>query len=272
MRTAKTLPTPLIRKLVNWSVPVLLSFSLTLGTQSLLRAESPNTAPAELKAAITQLDTAASQKAIDKVMKSYSPDFTNSDGLTYKNLAPALKVFWDHYDQIKYTTTLESWQKKGDRLIAQTVTNIQGTGKMKGRVIALNGKIRSLQQFKNNKIVHQDIQVERIEITSGKNPPRIEVRLPDQVKVNQQFDFDVILKDPLGDDLLAGIALDEKVEADRYLDPKSPELEILSAGGIFKRVTAPSTPQDHWLSAILVQGDGLVLVTQRVQVISNPVK
>jgi hypothetical protein len=255
-----------MRQLINWSVPVLLSFSLTVATQSLLRAQSPNNPPADLKALIAQLDTVASQKALDKVIQFYSPTFTNSDGLTYKNLAPALEVFWSHYNDITYTTTLESWQKKGDKIVAQTVTNIEGTGKMKGRTITLNGKIRSLQEFQGQKIVYQDIQTERIIITSGKNPPRVEVRLPNKVKVNQEFDFDVIVKDPLGDDLLAGIALDEKVEPARYLDPKSPELEILSAGGIFKRVKAPSTPQERWLSAILVQGSGMVLITQRVQV------
>jgi hypothetical protein len=123
-----------------------------------------------------------------------------------------------------------------------------------------------LQEIKDNKIVYQNIQTERVDITSGKNPPRYEVRVPSKVKVNQEFDFDVIVKDPLGDDVLAGIALDEKIEPIRYLDPKSPDLEVLSAGGIFKRVKAPSTPQERWLSAILVQGEGLVLITQRVQV------
>jgi hypothetical protein len=261
------MPNPLMRHLINWSVPILLSFSLTVGTQSLLHAQGTNTPPAEIQALIRQIDSVASQKDADKVLQFYSPNFTTSDGLTYKDLPAALEVFWSHYDQVQYNTSIESWKKQGDKTIVNTVTTVTGTGKMKGRVVNLNAKIRSTQEFKDNKIIYQDIQTERVDITSGKKIPRYEVRLPDKVKVNQEFDFDVIVKDPLGDDLLAGVALDEKIEPSRYLDPKSPELEILNTGGIFKRVKAPNIPQDRWLSAILVQGDGLVLITQRVQVV-----
>jgi hypothetical protein len=43
-------------------------------------------------------------------------------------------------------------------------------------------------------------------------------------------------------------------------------LELLQSGGLFKRVTAPATPENRWLSAILIQGDGIVVVSQRVKV------
>jgi hypothetical protein len=70
----------------------------------------------------------------------------------------------------------------------------------------------------------------------------------------------------LGDDLLAGVAIDERVDIERYINTKALELELLQSGGLFKRAKAPATPENRWLSAILIQGDGIVVVTQRVRV------
>jgi len=92
------------------------------------------------------------------------------------------------------------------------------------------------------------------------------VRIPERVKVGEEFDFDVIVREPLGDDLLAGAAIDEKVDIERYINTKPLELELLQSGGLFKRVKAPATPENRWLSAILIQGDGIVVVSQRVKV------
>ncbi|MFM7479193.1 MAG: nuclear transport factor 2 family protein, partial [Microcystis aeruginosa] len=124
----------------------------------------------------------------------------------------------------------------------------------------------SRQQFQGNKLVYQEILSERVELSTGKNPPSIQVRIPERVKVGQEFDFDVIVRQPLGDDLLAGAAIDEKVDIERYINTKPLELELLQSGGLFKRVKAPETPENRWLSAILIQGDGIVVVTQRVKV------
>ncbi len=44
------------------------------------------------------------------------------------------------------------------------------------------------------------------------------MRIPERVKVGEEFDFDVIVREPLGDDLLAGTAIDEKVDIERYIN------------------------------------------------------
>ena len=66
-------------------------------------------------------------------------------------------------------------------------------------------------------------------------------------------------------DLLAGTAIAEKVDSALYLKPSPLELELLTAGGLFKRVKAADKPEDSWISAILIRGDGITLVTQRVE-------
>ena len=84
--------------------------------------------------------------------------------------------------------------------------------------------------------------------------------------MGQQFDFDVIAKEPLKDNLLAGAAFVETAEASRYLKPSDFELELLTAGGLFKRMKAGDKPESNWVSAILIRGDGITLITQRIRV------
>jgi hypothetical protein len=263
MRNFKTLP---IRFFRNFSLSFLLGLGLSLGVPGSLHAEKPETAPAELKALITGIETAANKRDVKQVMEFYSPQFTNSDGLTRDKMTKALTHLWERYNNLQYNTTLLSWNRSGGKLTAETMTKIEGTGKVQGRVVKINAYLRSRQYFQGNKLLSQEILGERVELTAGKRPPKIQVRIPDRVKVGQEFDFDVIVQEPLGDDLLAGVALDEKVDIDRYLNTKALELELLQAGGLFKRAKAPTTPDNRWLSAVLIQGDGMIVVTQRVKV------
>ncbi|MGA7936296.1 MAG: nuclear transport factor 2 family protein, partial [Kovacikia sp.] len=117
------------------------------------------------------------------------------------------------------------------------------------------------------KIVQQEILAEKSQITSGKNPPTVLLNVPEQVKPGQQFNFDAIVQEPLGNDVLLGSALEEPVKPDGFINPTTADLEVLSAGGIYKVGRAPATPESRWLSAVLVRQDGMTLVTQRMNVV-----
>jgi hypothetical protein len=266
MRNLNTIPNKFFCQSLNLSLSLLLGLGLNFTLATSLRAEKPDTAPANLKTLISNIEAAANQRNLKQLMEFYSSKFTNSDGLTYEKTQKALTHFWERYNNLQYTTTLESWSRSGDKLTANTMTKITGMGKVQGRAVRINATIRSRQQFQGNKLVYQEIVSERVELSTGKNPPSIQVRIPEKVKVGQEFDFDVIIREPLGDDLLAGVAIDEKVDIERYINTKALELELLQSGGLFKRAKAPTTPESRWLSAILIQGDGIVVVTQRVKV------
>lgn len=229
-------------------------------------AESPETAPPELKTSMAQIEAAANQKDLKQVMEFYSPDFKNSDGLNYTSLEQALDRFWKSYNKVQYKTELQSWENTKEGLMAQTLTTITGTSEQKGRTIQLKSTIQSRQYFQNQKLVRQEILTERTEVTSGNNPPQVQVILPETVSVGKEFEFDAIVQEPLGSDLLAGTAIDEPVEGKRYLTPSAVELEPLTAGGLFKRAKAPNQAGNRWLSAILVRSDGMTMVTQRIKV------
>ncbi len=251
---------------LGWSISLLCAFGITTSLASPVGAESAETAPRELKEVINKIEAAANRQDVEAVMRFYSRDFTNSDGLSYSSLYQALTQMWERYPKLKYTTELESWEREGDRLVAETVTYIEGSRKNGSRLINLNSTLRSRQYFTDQKVIKQEVLAERTKLTSGKNPPQIKVNLPEKVRIGQRFGFDVIVLQPLGSEVLLGAAIEERTGSDRYLNPSNIKLEGLSAGGIFKLVQAPLLPDNLWYSAIVVRQDGMVLLTQRVRV------
>lgn len=242
-----------------------LSVALVLGLATGIKAETPETIPQSVKTTIMEIERAANQQDLSGLMEYYSAEFTNNDGLTKKSLGNALRQVWKNYPRLRYATKIESWEQEGDKLVAKTITTIRGTQPTRGRVIRLDSVVTSNQHFMDGKLIHQEVLSEKTRLTSGKNPPLVEVIAPETVKVGEQYDFDVIVLEPIGDEVLLGGALEEKTSSDRYLEPTTLQLEQLSAGGIFKTTKASLLPDNQWLSAILVRGDGITVITQRVR-------
>lgn len=224
-------------------------------------------APPELLAVLSNIDAAASQGDLATVMSFYDPAFTHSDGLTYDTLQQALQNFWQRYTNLTYSTQLNDWKAEGDAIIAETTTTITGTQAGEGNPVNLTATITSRQQFQGTKIVEQEILAEQSELTQGANPPAVDVNLPEQVSIGQEFEFDAIVQEPLGDRLLLGAATDEPVQPSAYLTPTPVNLELLASGGLFKIGQAPAVPETHWVSATLIRDDGMITITRRLQIV-----
>jgi len=264
----------------GWKILLLLTLALSSAiegaaprqaqaqTQPLLAA-TPATAPQALKSTLAQIDAAANGRNLKAVMQFYSPNFTHSDGLTRQTLGKTLAGFWQRYSTLNYRTELKSWQPNGQGLIAETVTTITGTQQTGNQKLALNATITSRQRIASQKILRQEILSERSQVTSGVKPPTVQVNLPQQVKVGQTYNFDAIVKEPLGDGLLLGAALEEPITPGNYLKNGPVKLEALSSGGIFKVGKAPTQAASHWLSAILIRDGGMTMISQRLQVVSQ---
>jgi hypothetical protein len=249
-------------------------------------------APPQLTQALTKIDAAANEHNLEAVMSFYSSNFTSTDGLTLADMQTALKALWERYPNLTYSTQLTSWKQDGNAIVAETTTTItaaaepatpapaprsprppsntpagsSSTEAAVPRAFALAATLTSRQRFEGQKIVQQEILSERTQMTSGDSPPTIEVNLPQQVKTGQSYDFDALVKEPLGDRLLLGAALEEPINTAGYLNPTPISLEPLSAGGIFKVGQAPATPESRWVSAVVIRDDGITTVTQRLQV------
>lgn len=252
-------------------------FSLTLGlaiywggiSPDRTWAASPVTAPAQLKDAIAQIDTAANSKNIQSVLKFYSPNFTHSDGLTRQTLQQSLAQLWQRYPSLKYRTELTDWKSEGKGLVAETVTYITGVQTVDGREINFSATLKARQRFEGQKITRQDILSEQVQMTSGANPPTVKITLPEQVKPGQEYYLDAVVQEPLGNDLLLGAAIEEPVRIDGYTKPAPVNLELLTAGGIFKVGRAPAVGDSRWISAVLVRGEGMTIITRRLRITSK---
>ncbi|MDY6896537.1 MAG: nuclear transport factor 2 family protein [Cyanobacteriota bacterium] len=235
----------------------------------LLLAQRSRNAPASLRTLLAQVDAAANRRDVNGVMNFYSPRFVHGDGLNRSSMSKALTSLWNRYPSLRYTTKVESWRNQGNTIVADTVTNIVGLPSANKNKLGMNATIKSRQRIVNGKIIRQDILSERTQLSSGINPPKVNINLPEKLKAGQRYYFDAIVDEPLGDDFLLGAALDEPVQPGKYLKPTPVNLELLSAGGIFKVGRAPTTPGNQWISAVLVRGNGVTMITQRVQVVGR---
>lgn len=248
--------------IVGTASGVALSLSLTPSA----KAVSAESAPSELTAAIESMETAASARDLPSVMSGYSPDFSNEDGFTYDTLETALQTFWDSYTTLSYRVELQSWEPTSDGFLAETVTYVSGTQIDSGQSRELESVIRSQQTYQDGKIVSQETLSERNQTTSGEQPPSVSVILAEQVDRGEKYDFDAIVLEPLGDRYLLGGVIEEGATATDFFTGRPVELELLSAGGLFKIGEAPETPDSRWVSALLVRDDGVTVVTRRLQV------
>jgi len=227
---------------------------------------SQTSAPAELLTLLRQIDAAASRENLEGVLQFYSPNFRHADGLTRRSWGQALTAFWKQYDQLKYQTKIQSWQRQGNGWVAETVTQITGTQKQPNRTLQLNATLTARQRIVGREIVSQNILAEKTQITAGTNPPDVEFNLPQQVNAGGTYSFDAIVKEPLGSSMLLGAALEEPVTARSYLQASPVKLEVLPAGGLFKVGQAPQQAVDQWISAVLIRSDGMTMVSQRLKV------
>ncbi|AFY71040.1 hypothetical protein Pse7367_2787 [Thalassoporum mexicanum PCC 7367] len=231
-------------------------------------------APAELVEAIAALDRAAASKDLDAVMAFYAADFESSDGLDKPEVRKYLADLWDRYKEISYTTEIKNWQRQDGQYRVETMTNISGS--KQGNAIdgkasfSLEAKLSAVQTYQQQdgkwQLISQEILTEKSELTSGEEPPNIEVRLPDVIGVGREYTLDAILVEPLGASLLLGAVIEEPVNSNNYIKEADIDLEPLKAGGIFKIGQAPYRSGDRWISVILVRESGITIVSQRLQV------
>ena len=223
-------------------------------------------APPELVEILALIDAAASQENLEQVLEFYDRDFVNSDGLTYEALEESLKFFWERFDNLSYETQLIDWDEDRDGILAQTITTITGRQRVGNRTFNLIAQIESRQRFEGQEIVEQTMMTETSQLTSGERPPTIEINLPEQVGIGQEFHLDAIVLEPLGNDVLIGAAVEEPISPTGYVNNSPINFEVLSAGGLFKVGQAPAIPENRWISTVIIRKDGIVLSTHRLNV------
>jgi hypothetical protein len=92
------------------------------------------------------------------------------------------------------------------------------------------------------------------------------VQIPPTLTPGQTYSFDTIVVEPLGERLLMGVAVDEGVTSNDFFEPRPVVFDLLTAGGLYKVGTAPTEPDNRWLSTVVIREDGMAIETRRVRV------
>ncbi len=265
----------LLKQFSQWSVALSMTLVFTTGFSlqgspsgvRLMSAAAAEETPETLRELFNDLETAANDQKLKAVRRAYHRDFNTSDGLNRKAFTNQLKQLWRRYPELDYDVTLKNWEQQGDTLIAETVTEIEGFRQARGREMHLEATLRSRQEIVDDKIVSQEILTEKSQVNIGDDAPPVRVNAPEEVTTGETFNFDVIVMSPLGDSRLMGTALEEQVTPKDYFSSQQFDLEVLAAGGLYRLGTAPDTPGQRWLSAIIVGDGGMTLVSQRLHII-----
>jgi hypothetical protein len=267
-----------------------------------LTTPKPQTNPQfqDLQERLLRIDAAANSKDVQALMAFYSQEFTNSDGLNRQTLQKSIAQLWQQYPSLTYRTELlEILPSRGRGIELETITYATGKIEIQGRLTDLSFMVKSRQRWEEDKLIQQTILSEQNRVSFGDQPPTIQVRLPESVKVGQSYTYEAIMQEPIApDDYILGDILEETITPSSYLssakiqfevpsigeilndriaEPAAPpsssatirrfRLRKLRTGGFFKIAQAPKIADDQWLSVVLVRpSGGMTLISQRLQV------
>ncbi len=229
------------------------------------QAQATAPVPPEVLNPVTQLEQAANRRDLGAVLNLLSPEFSHGDGFNRSQYGETLAAVWATYPDLQYRVRILSWQATSEGFSVETETTMTGTQTQGSRSLALTATVRSRQQIVAGQFRSQTILAEEAQTVVG-TAPTLTVRLPETAPPGSRFNFDAIVREPLGNRILLGQALDEGVTAQDWLTPRPITLRSLNTGGLFKTGQAPANPDQRWISAVLVGDRGLVIHTRRLRV------
>jgi hypothetical protein len=244
---------------------------------------------------ITDLDAALNRKDASAVTNLLSPNYSHSDGYTRQALTQSLQALWQQYPTLTYRTEVV----KAEDNALETLTTIQGKRSLRGQIWKIQGTIRALQVIEANQVRSQTILAEETQVRIGEQPPTVTISLPSSVTVGSDYQYDVVVQEPMNDDLFMGTIFDEPVSPALMSNPAQLELEFPSlaelvtgrpgrrrpkaattkpvkaiklsrmrSGGFFKVGRASNVPETKWISAVLARHDGgITIATSRLRTV-----
>ncbi len=221
--------------------------------------------PANITELINKIDQAANSRQLPALLENFSASYT-VDGMSRSLWQQQVGSFWQRYSNLRYTTTIQNWKQDAAGVSIDITTQIDGAGTADGKQNKLTAKIQARQYIVNGKVTQQQILNEQVLSSTGLKPPTVDMVVPDKLRPSEDYNVDVIVQEPLNDDLMMGALSEQPVSTGRYGKATPYKLELLSTGGLFKNAKAPSKAGDYWLSAVFVRPDGTTTVTRRIHV------
>ena len=144
--------------------------------------------------------------------------------------------------------------------------NVLGSKNIEGSEFVINSDFDYLYSLKNGKIKNGIIKNHLTTIRNDKNLINLEIAIPDEVLTGSNYSLDIILNDPLEEEIIAGGI---KAHQEESIINQSITLEPLVSGGIFKVTRAPTKIGTQIWSGIIVHPKGLVSFTKTVDIIEK---
>ncbi len=150
----------------------------------------------------------------------------------------------------------------------EKIFDIKVNGKkiVNGQIYFLESKFKYLYFTNNDKINNGEIKNLLTTIRNDNNKTDIIFRIPDKVLTGTKYDIDIILNEPLGNEVIAGGI---KSHQDQSYLKQEINIELLASGGIFKTTRASSKPSTQIWSGIIVHPKGIISFTKGVEIVDK---
>ena len=177
-----------------------------------------------------------------------------------KKFSKIIKEFPDSKWQIKRIS--------GNKSNNKNIFDIKVVGKkiINGETYLLESNFKYLFSTLNNRIYEGNIKNLLTTIRNDQNKIDIIFRIPEKVLTGAKYDIDIILKEPLGDVIVAGGIKPHQDES--YLSQEI-TLEPLASGGIFKMTRAPSKTGTQVWAGIIAHPKGIITFTKSVEIVEK---
>ena len=143
---------------------------------------------------------------------------------------------------------------------------IISTREINDQIYNLNTKQTVQIDTYNNKIKGYKVIKEESILNSNKSPLIIKIISPDKVFTGQKYEINLIIENPLGNELTASGMILLKNEDNINLSNDIFGIKPNQSGGLFKYVQAPLNPGSQTFSAIITHPEGIYSITKKIEV------
>ena len=210
------------------------------------------------KLAITQNTNVDIRKNLENALNARNLEFIKNIFKEEENLkiqekfAGIIKDFPNLKWQIKRLSGGNSKEKIFD-------IKVNGKKIVNGEIYFLESNFHYYFSAYKNKINNGNIKNLLTTIRNDQNKIDIIFRIPEKVLTGTKYDIDIILQEPLGDQIIAGGLISHEDES--YLKQEI-NIEPLASGGIFKTTRASSKPATQIWSGIIAHQKGIISFTK----------
>ena len=144
--------------------------------------------------------------------------------------------------------------------------NISGSKIINGKEFIFQSDFQYFYSLENGKIKNGHIKNQLTTIRNDNNALDINFSIPNTVLTGTNYDIDIIVNNPLQENVIAGGIKSHEVDT---IIKQTVKLEPLVSGGIFKVTRAPTKPGIQVWSGIIAHPEGLISFTKTVNILEK---